>query len=161
MFTKCETCGSQVPPWHLRNWHYGSGKFRLGEEKRSRQVILQHCFEASQVLISVKLEPIDLVTYFSYLGCTFTYNNSNWVALYQSLWKAQQRWVMVGKVVLKTGGKVRARGMPSMAVLQLVLLYSSESRVVKGAMLKVLEVFHHRSARRIVGITALRTTSRE
>ena len=40
------------------------------------------------------------------------------------------------------------------AVDQSVILYVSGSWVVTGAMLNVLEVFHHRVSRRIIGMTA-------
>ena len=80
---------------------------------------------------------------FPYLGHTVTYNNSNWAALYQNLWKAQRWWEMVGKVVMKTGGKVRARVMLYRAIVQSVLLYGRKSWVVMGDMLKVLEGLHH------------------
>ena len=42
------------------------------------------------------------------------------------------------------------------AVAQLVLLYGSESWAVTGEMLKVLEGFQHREARRITGMTSTR-----
>ena len=48
---------------------------------------------------------------------------------------------------------VRARGMLYKVVAHKVLLNGSESWVVTEAMLKVLEGFHHRAARRIAGMT--------
>ena len=47
------------------------------------------------------------------------------------------------------------------AVAQSVLLKVSESWVVTGEMLKVLEGFHHWAARRITGMTATREAGRE
>ena len=43
----------------------------------------------------------------------------------------------------------------------MVILYGSESWVVMGAMLKVLEGFHHRAARRIAGMTDRRAEDGE
>ena len=63
---------------------------------------------------------------------------------------------MIARVSAKTGSTARSRGMLYKAVAQLVLLYGSESWVVTGAMLKILDRFHHRSARRITGMTATR-----
>ena len=76
---------------------------------------------------------------FPHMGCTVAYNNSYWAALYQNLWKLQIRWEMVGKVVSKTGETVQTRGMLYEAAVHLVLLYWSESWVVTGAMLKLIE----------------------
>ena len=46
-------------------------------------------------------------------------------------------------------------------VAQAVLLYERNSWVVTGAMLKVLECFHHQAARQIAGITDQHTKDRE
>ena len=61
----------------------------------------------------------------------------------------------------KTGATVQARGMMYKAVAQSVLLYESKIWVVMGDMIKVLEGFHHRAARRITGMTAIHGTGRE
>ena len=37
LFHKCDRCGSQVPPWRLRKWHFYFDKFRLVQELRIRQ----------------------------------------------------------------------------------------------------------------------------
>ena len=50
---------------------------------------------------------------------------------------------MAGKVVLKTGEMVRARGIMYKAVVQSMLLHRSESWMVTGAILKVIEGFNH------------------
>ena len=57
-----------------------------------------------------------------YPGRTVTYNNIDWVALYQNLQKARKCWAMVCKVVSVTGETVQARGMLYKAVVHLVLL---------------------------------------
>ena len=61
---------------------------------------------------------------------------------------------MVVKVLMKAGAAVSAHVMVYKAGVQTVLLYGSESWVVTGAMLTVLEGFHHRVFRKIVGKTA-------
>ena len=48
---------------------------------------------------------------------------------------------------------VWARVMMYKSVVQTLLLYGSESWVVTGAMLKVMEGFHHRLAQRIAGMS--------
>ena len=68
---------------------------------------------------------------------------------------------MVGKVLSKTRAKMWERGVLYKKVLQLVLLCRSDSWVVTGEIIKVLEGFHHKAARRITGMTDQRTTGRE
>ena len=64
----------------------------------------------------------------------------------------------MGKVVTNTGATVWAQDMLYKSVSQSVLLYGSESWVVMGEMLNVLEGFHHQVARRITGMMEQRTT---
>ena len=68
---------------------------------------------------------------------------------------------MIARVLSKMGATVQARGTMYKVVIQSVLLYVSESWVVTGSMMKVLEGFHHRAARRIIGMTATRGTGEE
>ena len=58
---------------------------------------------------------------------------------------------MLGKVVLKTGETVRVWGILYKSVAQYMFLYGSQSWMVAGAMLEVLEMFHHWVARGITG----------
>ena len=95
---------------------------------------------------------------FPYLGFTVTYNNSYWAALNHNIQKVHRWWSMVGKVVLKTKEMVRVKIILYKVVVQLVLLYGSESWVVTMEIIKVLEVFHHWLKRRILGMTAQSTT---
>ena len=59
---------------------------------------------------------------------------------------------MIARVLEKAGATVWARGIVYKVVDQSVLLYSSESWVMMGEVLKVLEGFHHQAARRITGM---------
>ena len=61
---------------------------------------------------------------------------------------------MVANDLDKTGGLITSRAMMYRAVVQLGLLYGSKIWVVMDAMMVVLEVFHHRIARRIAGMIA-------
>ena len=88
-------------------------------------------------------EALDTVADFPYLYCTVAYNNSTCADLSQNLRKAQRWWEMVENAVTKTEAIVRAWIMLYKSVLQSVLIYVSESWVVMGAMIKVLEGFHH------------------
>ena len=60
---------------------------------------------------------------------------------------------MVTKVLGKTGAPIKARAMMYKLVVQAVLLYGRKIWVVTDSIRTVLEVFHHRITRRIVGMT--------
>ena len=90
---------------------------------------------------------------FSYLGQTIIYNNIDWAAGYQNLCKANRQWRMVARAQKRTIATLQAWGAMYKAMAQSVLLYSRESWVVTGEMLKVLTGFHHQAERRITGMT--------
>ena len=84
---------------------------------------------------------------FPYLLRKIANNNSDWLAIYQNLRKAQRRWGIVAKVPENAGETVLYQGSMYKAVAQSVILYGRESWVVMGGMPKFLEGFHHQSAR--------------
>ena len=64
-------------------------------------------------------------------------------------------------MVSNTGATVQAQSILYKAIVQSGLLYDSESWVVTWSMIKVIEGFHYRVARRITGMTARRTMTGE
>ena len=60
---------------------------------------------------------------------------------------------MVEKVVMKMGKTVQVQGVLYNSVFQAVLIFRREIWVVTVSMLKLLEVFLNRAARRIFGKT--------
>ena len=60
---------------------------------------------------------------------------------------------MVTKVLGKTGAPIKARAMMYQLVVQAVLLYGSKIWLVTDLMMAVIELFRHRIAIRIAGMT--------
>ena len=89
-----------------------------------------------------------------HLGRPLSYNNSDWIALYRNLKKAQAKWGMIARILVREGASLRARGHFYKAVVQSVLLYGCETWTITATMMKVLDRFHHRVARRISGMVA-------
>ena len=58
---------------------------------------------------------------------------------------------MISRILGKEGATPRAKGLFYKTIVQAVLLYSCETWVLTDAMIKVLESFHHKIARRITG----------
>ena len=98
------------------------------------------------VLFQINAETLPSSEAFPYLDRLISYNNSDWLAVYQNL-------VMVAGVLERTGATVQSRGEIYKMMTQLVLLYGSKRWVMTGEMLKVLEGFHHQSTPRITGMT--------
>ena len=68
---------------------------------------------------------------------------------------------MISRMSTKTGETVRSRGMMYKAVEESVIMYCSESWVVMGEMLKLLEGFHHQESIQIMGKTGKRAADEE
>ena len=85
-----------------------------------------------------------------------SFNTIDWVALCENPRKAQLRWGMVAKVMMKTGATVWSQEMMYKVVSHMVLFYRIESRIVTEVMNKVLEGIHHQFSWRIAGISAWR-----
>ena len=66
--------------------------------------------------IQVNLGPLDTTDASPYLGRTINFKKSDWAALYLNLRKAQRRWGVMAKVLVKSGATVRAREMMYKAV---------------------------------------------
>ena len=81
--------------------------------------------------------------------------------MYYNLRKAQRRGGVISKVTTKTGAMVRACWVLYKVVVHLVLLYGSNSWVVTGATLKLLEGFHHQADQIIDGMTSWHMTDGE
>ena len=58
---------------------------------------------------------------------------------------------MVSGVMVKAGATVQSKSMLYKEVVQAVLIYGGNIWVVTDAMMKVMELFHHRIAQRISG----------
>ena len=67
--------------------------------------------------------------------------------------KAQRKWEVALKVLMKTGAMVWAHMMMYNAVVQTVLICGSESWVVTELILKDLEGFHNKEACKISGMS--------
>ena len=103
------------------------------------------------VSFQINIESLSPSETFLYLGRKISYNNINWIAVYQNLNKACRWWGVILRVFAKIGAMLRSHVVMYKTVDQLVLLYGSESWVVTGVMLKFLEGFYHQVSKRITG----------
>ena len=75
------------------------------------------------MVLKANIKPLKSMTNFPYLWRKFTYNNSNWAALYVNLRKVQKLWDRVAKVLIQTGVHMKSWVMLYKAVVWTVLLY--------------------------------------
>jgi len=122
-----------------------------GPDQARQHLVREDARHAHEVVITIKGVPLKLVSVFRYLGQQLPSTDEDWPAIYWNLSKARKHWAMVSRVLACKGADARISAMFYKAVVQSVLLYSSETWVVTPAVLKVLEGFHHRVARQLLG----------
>jgi hypothetical protein len=135
----------------LNNGHYNTAQCRTGADRLRQQYALADARRVREVVFTVNEMPLEGVELFKYLGRPLSYSDSDWPAVYYNLKKARKRWARVSRVLTREGATSRVCGMFYKAVVQSVLLYGCETWVITSQVLKVLEGFHHRVARRLTG----------
>ena len=95
--------------------------------------------------------PLTPITYFRHLRRVLSENNDNWLAVLRKLRKAQRKWERLTRLLSREGSDSWTLGQIYLVVVQLVMLYRSETWVMKPRIRRVLGVFHHRVARRLTG----------
>lgn len=150
---RCAKCGFHCPAGKMGR-HRVSNSCKRGEDRRRQREALQVARQASEVTFTACGVQLESVTSFKYLGRYLSNTDSDWPALYKNLGKARQKWARISIMLSREGASPRVSAMFYKAIVQSVLLYGSETWVINPSMLRVLEGFHHRVARRLTGRTA-------
>jgi hypothetical protein len=99
-----------------------------------------------------KFYQIERVAQFRYLGRILDENdNDTHALLIRQLARARSKWNRMGRVLRSEGMKPRAMGYFYKAIVQSVLLYSSETWVVSDTHLRQFRSFHSRVGRHLTG----------
>jgi hypothetical protein len=88
---------------------------------------------------------------FKYLGRIVTVTDSDIPAVLNNLRKARSRWAMVNRVLVRDHASPKVSALFYKAVCQSVLLFSCETWVISKQIIRCLDGFHHRIARRLTG----------
>jgi len=107
---------------------------------------------AREVVFTTQGDALESASTFRCLGRPLSVFDEDWPAAHHNLKKTRQRWARVSRVLTRDGADPRVCSMFYKAVAQSVLLYCCETWVVTPRVLKVLEGFHHRVARRLSGM---------
>ena len=82
--------------------------------------------------------PIEVVTYFRYLGIVILVADDDWPAVVRNMAKARAVWRRMTSILSREGARLRVPGFFFKAVIQSVLLFGSEKWVVTPGMVRVL-----------------------
>jgi hypothetical protein len=144
---ECEACKMCIPYTSLNGRHHNSNICKQGQELLRHRQQQDQIQKARGITIELRNATIPNVTTFTYLGRDLAANNSNWPALYKNLRKAQTKWALISRPLLRTGVSPRYVGYFYNAIVQSVLLYGAETWTVTPQMLEPLNSFHHKIAR--------------
>ena len=115
-------------------------------------LVAEETAERMERVFSVHGTPMPAVSLFCYLGRTLLSSRDDWPAVERNLRRAQVKWGRLAKILGREGADRRTAGRFYVAVVQVVLLFGSETWVLTPWLEKFLEGFCHRAARRMAGM---------
>ena len=68
--------------------------------------------------------------FFDYIGCILTVLDNDWLEVMGNLWKAPKKWESLSRILVKKGADACMPGTFYKAVVQVVLLFGSETWVL-------------------------------
>jgi hypothetical protein len=149
---RCPLCGTHVDDDQWRRGHVHTQHCKAGVKRRRQRVLAREIGRANERVFTVNGEALERVFSYCYLGRPLAGNNSDWPALFRNVKKAKMKWGQIARPLIKTGIRMRIVGLFYKAIVQAVLLYGCETWVITPDMLRVLESFHNRTARRIANM---------
>ena len=85
------------------------------------------------------------------MGRVLTTEDDDWPSVVRNLWRSRQKWAWLTHILIRERSDAHTLGHIYLAVVQLVLLYWSETWVLTPRMKRVLGRFHHRVDLRLTG----------
>ena len=148
---KCELCGMQTnfafAPRHEQSQYCKRTTKRRRQHENAE--VAARALEESFLAYGVELEKVES---FKYLGRILRYDDSDTQTVATNLRKARATWGRLSRVLRKENSTPRVCGMFYKATVQAVLLFGSETWNITASMVRSLEGFHVRAARRMTGM---------
>jgi hypothetical protein len=133
----------------LSDRHRNSQRCVAGTQRQRRRILEFQRLQERGTTFTVLGDVIESVDTFRYLGCPLTVQYSDWPAVRYNMRKARSRWARVSSLLRREKASPKVSGYFYKAIIQSVLLFSSETWVLPEAMVRLLEGFHNTIARRI------------
>jgi hypothetical protein len=150
LLPRCNRCGffSKTASTLKHQRTAECGKFA---EKRHRHFQQKRQELGREMSFNVNGGKIDKVSEFKYLGRILEETDDDERAANRQLARARARWSRIARILTIDGASPRVMGYFYKAIIQIVLLYGSESWTLTGRMIGRLRSFHHRVAGYITG----------
>ena len=124
---------------------------RQGMERKWHHLAEEEAWEGTETALTDYGVPLSQVTSFKYLGRVLAAEDNDWPEVVHNLWCTRQKWEPLTRILSREGADAWILGQIYLAVLQLVMIYGSETWVLTPRMKIFLGGFHHRVARRMTG----------
>jgi hypothetical protein len=142
-FEQCERCGMQVNP--LYPCHRLSKECRVGAERQRQGETAVTAALALRQQYTIHGDVLERVEEYKYLGWMMAQDDDDAQAIRAQLRKARATWAQVGKVLRGENTPPTVAAKFYLAVVQAILLYSSETWVISLQGIARLEGFHIRA----------------
>lgn len=132
--------------------HERSKYCQEGAERRRQHKAAEAAAQALDETFTAYGVELEMVEVFKYLGRSIRFDDNDAQAVRINLGKARAVWGRLARVMHAENASPRVCGMFYKATVQAVLLYGSETWTLNPAMVRSLEGFHLRAARRMTGL---------
>ena len=149
-YPRCERCGMQCNPSYPT--HINTKECRAGAEWRHQRDMAVRSALALREQFYVHDQVLERVEVFKYLGRLLAQDDDDVQAVRAQIRKARTTWARIGNVLRAQNAAPRISAKFYVAVVQSLLLYSSESWNLTKTALARLEGFHIRAAYRMAKV---------
>ena len=144
-------CDIFVSRKDLNSRHLMTDFCRRGEERKRRRLAEEEARSGKELEITDYGIPLALVTSFRYLPRFLSEAENDCPVVVHNLQRPWQKWYRLDQVLSREGEYAHTSGQIYLAVVQEVILYGSETRVMTLRIKRVLGEFHHRVSRKLTG----------
>ena len=92
-------CHMLVPWKYLNRKHVTTAQCKNREERKRRPMAEENIGESATIEFHAYRRPINMVTYFKYLGQVIRELDNNWSAVAGNLWKAHTSWYRLTRIL--------------------------------------------------------------
>ena len=112
-------------------------------ERKQRTLLFEETEKHMGLVFLVYGKPLKAVSLFRYLGRTLLSTEEDWSVVEWNLQRARGKWGQLTKILGREVEYKRTAGRLFVAMVQVMLLFGSETWVLTPRMEEALEGFHH------------------
>ena len=127
---RCPLCDMLVPWNTLNGTHRHTEQCTQGAERKRRRLAVEKEREVTARAFSAYGRPLEMVTYFKYLGRVILEADDKWLAVVKIFSPAKKVWSRMSCILSRDGAAPLVSGFSFKAMVQAVLLFGAETWLV-------------------------------